>query len=139
MTKHDGCFRGFHHLSQAWYADANLRGSDVIVDEISLGYYHPDGSCGMEMCIRWIRIGSQVYAKLEVFNDAWLVLAGFKDVIDGLAAWNDKSPAPERVAELLINCGFKDLTARESPYPKKPAGKPPLEYDRPCASQPRSD
>lgn len=133
-SDHTGCVRAFHILSEAWYADANLKGSDVL-DEISLGFYAPEGGTSGEMCIRWTRLGGTVTPQLTVFDDAWSALAQFKDVLDKFAELDSTNPPPSKIAEVLLACGFKDMTARTSPYPAKLDKL--REYDRPCAAAPR--
>ena len=118
---HVGCIRGFHHLSKAWYGPANLKNSEVI-DEITLGLYHPDGGTSGEMSIRWSDLGGKSVPRLVVFNDAWSALAQFKDVIKTLAAWDSDDTTPSEVAAVLTECGFTDLTAVDSPYPDTPRG-----------------
>ena len=107
--KHDGCRRGFHWLSKAWYAEATLRGSETI-DEIMLGFYASEGGTTGEMCIRWEDCAGKSTPRLIVFNDAWDALACFRDVIEALADLDSTDPPPEEIALLLLECGFADLT-----------------------------
>jgi len=59
-AKHDGMIRGFYHLAEAWYADANLtnRGGGLI-DEVMIGFYGPDGDQGTsgEFCHKMGALG----------------------------------------------------------------------------------
>ena len=38
MKDHDGDFRGFYHLSEAWYGSVNLQNSPY-TDEVNFGFY----------------------------------------------------------------------------------------------------
>lgn len=49
MKDHEGCIRGYHRSSKAWYAKANYK--DRV--SISFGMYHPDGGTSGEMQIEW--------------------------------------------------------------------------------------
>ena len=66
--------RGFHILSQAWYADANLRGKfpAKFLDDVTFGMFDEDNDGGTtgEMSLKWYELGGKVVPKLECFSDA---------------------------------------------------------------------
>ena len=108
--------RGFHILSQAWYADANLRGKfpAKFLDDVTFGMFDEDNDGGTtgEMSLKWYELGGKVVPKLECFNDAWEVLAEFSDVITELGKVDSRNITPDEFAEILKSCGFKDMTDR---------------------------
>lgn len=116
MSKHNGMIRGFYHLSEAWYADANLKNRrDGLIDEVMIGFYGPDGDQGTsgEFAVRWKMIGGKLTPKLEVYNDAWEALTHFYDLLAEMAS-DPENPTPAEFCELLKRLGLKDLTPRES-------------------------
>lgn len=122
-NKHEGMARGFHWLSQAWYATTSLVGREF-TDEICFGYFdlNPnEGGTTGEMMMRWYDLGSGtgIAARLEVFDDAWHALFTFQDVLAALAERDGKNITPAQFTELLTSLGFVDLTARQSPYEAK--------------------
>jgi hypothetical protein len=106
--------RGFHRLSKAWYTrkDNNLR------PEISFGIYDEDGQgCTGEMIVEWEDLPShgKPVPKLNIFDDAWGILAGMKDLVDELGRNCRKNISEEEFAGMLICLGFKDMTEYEAP------------------------
>jgi hypothetical protein len=115
-SKHDGMIRGFYHLKEAWYADANLNNrSDGLVDEINIGFYGPDGDQGTtgEFAVRWTELGGGVVPQLCVYDDAWEALTHFSDLLEEMAKLNYKNPSATDFCELLKRLGVKDLTPRD--------------------------
>lgn len=112
-TKHEGSAKGFHHLSRAWYADACMkagRGKDV-ADEVTFGFYHPDGGTSGEMTIFWEYLGGKITPYLKVWNDAWHTLYQFCDVLKEMSDVDDDDISPEQFCAILLKCGFQDMTA----------------------------
>ena len=109
MKKHDGSVRGFYHLSKAWYGKGCLESSDIL-DEVMFGFYHKDGGTTGEMSMRWKELGGKEVPKLEVFDDGWHALNEFKDVIQKLADVDNLNINPEQFCEILLDCGFENLT-----------------------------
>jgi hypothetical protein len=71
------------------------------------------------MTIAWYYVGNKLTPKLEVFQDGWFALAQFPDLIAELALLDDKNPSPAVMAEVLVKCGFEDVTPRVNPYNEK--------------------
>lgn len=109
MKDHTGCKRGFTQLSKAWYADANLRGSDTI-DEITMGFYHPEGGTTGEFSIKWKELAGKVPPRLEAFDDGWSALNKFRDVLDKMAEVDDDNITPNEMNKVLIDLGIEDMT-----------------------------
>jgi hypothetical protein len=117
MRDHEGDIRGFIQLSRAWYGDANLVNSKDVVDEVTFGYYSPEGGTSGEMSVKWVILsGSTPAAKLVCFYDGFSALSRFTDVIARLAQFDDDGMAPEQFCAVLAACGFADQTVSESPY-----------------------
>jgi len=116
MDKHNECVKGFVHLSEAYYGAANLpRGK--VVDEVTFGYYHPDGGTTGEMSMVWHLLSSSSLpaAKLECFEDAFDALSRFDNLINELGKCDGDNIQPKEFCKLLIKCGFVDNTDRKSP------------------------
>lgn len=108
--------RGFTILSQSWYADVNLRDAKY-VDDVTFGMYDDDEDGGTtgEMSIKWYELNGKPVPKLECFDDAWKILVEFTDVITMLGMKDNQNITPDKVAEILISRGFKDMTKRSDP------------------------
>lgn len=115
MKDHSECKRQFTQLSRAWYADANLRGSEV-KDEITIGYYHLGGGTTGEFCIRWIELSKRPTPMLNAFEDSWSALWNFRDVLEKLADLDSENPTPEEICKVLVSCDVEDRTPEKSPY-----------------------
>jgi len=107
--------RGFFWTSKAWYAKSALEGRSG--PDIMFGLYDgKDGWTTGQMAMRWHPLCGKMVPRLEVFNDGWNVLKGFKDVIDALALKNNDNISEGEFIDLLLRCGFEDLTPYKSPY-----------------------
>lgn len=115
MKDHTGDFKGFYHLSEAWYGSVNLQNSKY-TDEVTFGFYYPDGGTSGEMGVRWQELGGKNVPELQCFEDAWHTLASFTDLIAELGKLDDENITPKEFCVLLMRLGFKDLTPRENPY-----------------------
>lgn len=116
-SKHDGGYRGFYVLSQAWYGNANMRDTK---EEIMMGIYHPDGGTTGEFAIRWIDLGGSDYApRLEVFGDAWSALPLFHELLAWLPMLT-KKVEPLEVITALLAWGVTDKTPRDNPNKAPP-------------------
>jgi len=115
-----GMIRQFIILSQAWYAHSSLSSrTDGLQDEICFGLYDPSGVTIGEMVISWYFHKHELVPRLGVFDDAWFVLSTFPDVISELALLDDKNTTPEVIANLLVKCGFTDVTPRVNPLKRE--------------------
>lgn len=110
QSKHEGDFKGFVQLSRAWYGDANLRYQKDIKDEVSFGYYSPEGGTSGEMVVKWVWLAGKFVPKLSVFSDAWSALSQMHDLIDLLGIHDNEDPTPEEFCTYLLSCGFIDKT-----------------------------
>lgn len=111
--KHAGAQREFYWTNKAWYCTENKP------DEIMFGLFHKDngmddGTSG-EMAMEWQNLIGKAVPQLQVYDDAWSVLATFKDVFDKLAEHDNENIIPEKFIEILKECGFKDRTAYDLP------------------------
>lgn len=111
MKTHDGCKRGFTHLSASWYGKSCLARADY-VDHVMIGFYHPEGGTAGEFSIRWMILSGKVTPRLEAFDDAWHALYEFRDVLAKLAEHDGEDMSPEAICSLLIECGVEDMTQR---------------------------
>lgn len=115
MKDHADCKRQFIQLSRAWYADANLRGGEVI-DEITMGFYHKDGGTTGEFAIRWIELSGSKTPMLCSFDDSWDALWQFRDVLEVMATMDGTNPTPEEICKMLVSVGVEDNTPEVSTY-----------------------
>jgi hypothetical protein len=106
--------RGFCHFGEAWWADASR--SSKFTDVVMFGTYNPAGGCEAEMAVRWVELGRKNVPQLQVFDDAWAVLASMPDLIDALRDHNDQNIDPKAFCALLMGLGFKDQTPRVNPF-----------------------
>lgn len=113
MKDHTDCRRAFHWSTKAWY---QLPGS---AQEINFGMYHLEGGTTGEMSMRWVDLGNEFSPQLRVFCDAWHALSLFPDLVEILGQHDDENITQEQFVEILLQCGFEDLTAYESPYTSK--------------------
>lgn len=111
MKQHDGCKRGFTHLSASWYGKACLA-HDEYLDQVMIGFYHPEGGTTGEFAVRWMTVGGKVTPRLEVFDDAWHALYEFRDVLAKLAEHDSEDMPPSAFCALLVGCGVEDMTQR---------------------------
>ena len=116
--------RGFHHLSKAWYAEANLKGrSDGIVDEVTIGLYYKDDDGGTdgEFAVRWHNLRHGVICPcLQVFDDSWEILRKeFDDVLVAMMALDNESVTPDDFCRILQELGLEDLTKKGDPDRKR--------------------
>lgn len=70
------------------------------------------------MAMRWHDLGDYVTPRLEAFGDSWNALSLFCDVIQELANLDSERITEQEFVNILLKCGFEDLTAYESPYKK---------------------
>lgn len=109
--KHDHCIRGFIHSTQAWYRDSLHLGKRV-VDEVMFGFYALDGGTTGEMKMNWELLCDKPVPRLCVFDDAWSALYQFNDVLAKLSDVDGENITAEAFCELLLSCGFVDMTER---------------------------
>jgi hypothetical protein len=99
--------RGFKWSNKAWYAEENGIKNGLV----HFGIYSLEGGTTGEMCMEWIDLGGKNVPTLNVFNDAWENLAGFKDIIDVLGSLDGKNITDADFVEMLQDHDFTDLTS----------------------------
>lgn len=105
--------RAFYHYAESWYGKTSPL-TDC-VDDVMFGYYPEGGNQGTtgEMKMAWYALGEETPSPcLEVFCDAWQALYDFRDVLERLAALNNKNITPTEFCALLLELGFTDKTHR---------------------------
>jgi hypothetical protein len=104
--------RGYHRTSKAWYSknDGNI--------EVTFGLYYPDGGTDGEIKMEWVLLGNSLCARLKSFEDSWLALSKFTDLIHSMGDFDSKLISEDEFCVILKQCGFKDLTAYQHPYKK---------------------
>lgn len=111
MKDHSGMVRGFHWSNRAWYKN--------IVDkpEINFGMYDNDGGGTTgEMSIKWISLNNKLTPKLECFDDGWNALSLYGDLLQKMGEVDSEDITDKQFVQILLSCGFKDLTAYKNPY-----------------------
>ena len=112
INKHEGCSRGFSQWSEL---SSKKEEFDITEDVIMFGFYDLEGGGTTgEMAMRWHDLGDgeAPAARLEVFDDGWSALAQCSDVIAKMAEWDNRNPQPDDFVQLLLECGFKDITPK---------------------------
>ena len=111
-NNHEGCIRGYHRSSKAWYAEA--LGKKRIA--VNFGMFHPEGGTSGEMSIEWVDLNGKQIPRLKCFEDAWSALALFTDLIQEMGKVDNMEIQEKEFCNMLDSCGFKDLTEYEDPY-----------------------
>jgi hypothetical protein len=124
-------YRSFTHCSEAYYTKP-IGLSPGVVDEIFFGLSCGGGGTHGEMKMEFRELGRKIVPQLQVFDDGWEVLASFTDLLTEMAKvscpCSVNSITPKQFCEMLVRCGFKDITLRENPNPVPEESKiPPLE------------
>lgn len=122
MKDHVGCFRGFTHYNEAWYAQTVKLGAGIL-DEIHIGFYSPEGGTTGEFTVEWIELSGREVPRLRVFDDAWDVLARMSDLLGRMADLDNQNVTPQAFCKLLLELGFEDRTARKPPSRFSPEQK----------------
>jgi len=68
-----------------------------------------EGSIG-EMCMEWELINYQLTPQLKCFNDGWNALSTFSDLLAELAKYDNQDISEEKFIEILLSCGFIELS-----------------------------
>jgi hypothetical protein len=103
-----GYVRGFQRHNKAWYAEAN----GLKTGNITFGMYAKEGGTTGEIAVEWIELCGEKKPRMSVFSDAYAALASFGDLTATLAREKNVGNITEdRFAEILLECGFSDLTA----------------------------
>ena len=108
MKDHTEYTRGFYWTKKAWYAE--IAGNRDIVFGL---YCNPHGGTTGEMKMYWIDLKGKETPRLECFNDAWSALSLFDDLILKLAEYDNQDITQEQFVDILLSCGFEDLTPYE--------------------------
>lgn len=98
-----------YQISKAWYGALNLELSDII-DEINIGFYHPEGETTGEFSIRWEQLNGNIVPKLVAFDDGWNALNNFRDLLDEMAKVDDENITPDEMNKILVSLGIEDMT-----------------------------
>ena len=110
---HAGARRRYTHLKRSWYGQA-AHERDV-VDKVTFGLYHADGSTESELAVTWLAVGDKTFAQLVAFSDSWKVLASLTDVIVALGELEGTAPSVETFCTLLDRHSFEDATRATQP------------------------
>lgn len=112
MRDHNGCIRGYHRTSKAWYAKAKER------IEVRFGMFAEEGGTSGDITMEWVDLGLMdgLTARLKCFEDGWSALALFTDLIQKMGEFDSQKIQEEEFVKMLDECGFKDMTAYKDPY-----------------------
>ncbi len=100
----DGDFYGFYRTSEAYLTLMSKR----LHSEIMFGVFCRGGGCRGEMSMRWHILGERPVPRLEVFDDAWAVLADLPELIEWLRGKANSEPTAEEFSAFLMSIGFKE-------------------------------
>lgn len=113
MTNKTEFKRGFIQTSKAWYAKSANVGDEI--ESISIGIYSKDNGTKGEFTIVWKRLGSHIVPRLKAFDDSWLILGQFMDLLTAMGNVDDTNVTPEDFVQILLSCGIENLTQTEQP------------------------
>lgn len=111
--------KGFHHFNEAWYAAASRLPGEL--DRVTIGWYYKDGGCDGEFSMVWEQLGNRVMPRLQMYDDSWGCFESMRELFDGLAKLKDAETTAAMLCVLLVELGYYDLTARESPHKEQRA------------------
>ena len=111
----EDAFWGFICFSRQKYADVVPKDCE---DRIMLGIQSREGGCYCEMGICWHNLGNCIAPRIECFDDAWAMLltATCRKLVQRMLAAG-KNLTPEQASNILIECGFVDMS--DNPLPIK--------------------
>ena len=109
MKDHNGCIRGYHRNSKAYYYRPEL----FRYIEVTFGMFDPEGGTSGEMTMAWEELNGKQCALLKSFEDSWSALALFTDVVQELGKIDSQLITEVQFCAILDKCGFKDLTKYE--------------------------
>lgn len=109
IEKDEKPIRGFHWYRKAWYSRGEIE------KEIGFGLYYINDGCAGEMVMEWENLGGKNVPRFHVYDDGWKALASFTDLIQKLGEVDDENITQEQFVEILLSCGFTDMT----PYERK--------------------
>lgn len=135
MKDHGGCVKAFHWTGKAWYGRDGTSFHDGQLDEIMIGMYAPEGGTSGEFGIRWYELGGKVTPQIRVWDDAFDVLYRFQDLLSYLAEHDAERMSASAIATFLLNAGYEDMTAYESPYSECPSLCPKCGQTLPVAEE----
>jgi hypothetical protein len=101
--------RAYTISHKAWYADTR----PVKTPHFFFGLYNAAGpGAEAELVMEWtpLRDEEDLCPVLKCFNEDFVAINSFPDVLQGLAAFEGKRFSPEEFKELLDKCGFTDQT-----------------------------
>lgn len=108
--------RTYVNTRRAWYAESAMEGQPY-VEELILQGHDLEGNPQGELAIHWYRLDvvGEPQAKIEVFADAWRLLAEWPDVSLRLYQLGEY-PRPHEVEGMLRKLGFTDATEVVRPH-----------------------
>jgi len=74
--------------------------------EVMFALHSPGGGVTGEISMRWILLGGKEVPQLQIFDDAWEVMACFHDVMDKLADYDRQNITPDEFISILESLGF---------------------------------
>jgi hypothetical protein len=89
------------------------------INEIMISLLAPEGGTYGEFGIRWIKIGLIESPQLQVFDDAWKVLATQTKLLKRLASIDGKDISIDEMIEILLDLGYHDDRMKEHKKPEQ--------------------
>ena len=97
-----GVKREYRLLGASQYTKANRSISILVYDE--------DQRYTGEIICQWVLVANRPVPQLQVFYDAWRGLMLLPDLIERLGNLDNANITPQRLVEILDECGFVDCT-----------------------------
>ncbi len=113
----------FVHISRAFYAESALKSPENLIDEVEIIFrefdceffvkWHLLGS--MACAVKWHLLGGMACARLEIFDDAWILFKKVPELFEllfeyGTSDHTKTSLTPEVLCGALLEMGFLDRT-----------------------------
>lgn len=105
-------FWSFRHFARQNYAE---RVQIACLDDVCYGLEDKDGGCFCEMRMVWEMIDNRSTPRISSFSESFAILTSpmHKRVMRQVMRQKNEYFSPEEFSEILISCGFRDMSDRK--------------------------
>lgn len=113
-TDHKECVKSFSWHSKTWYGKSQPPVSrNKTIDEINIGFYHPEGGTTGEFTIQWEELSGDIVPRLKAFDDSWSALVSMPDLLSYMASIDGQNISIDKFVLKLKELGFENRTQTE--------------------------